>query len=541
MLAPIYMRPCRCRILLFLICVFSVCIPGYAQDKSMHFRIASFRENQFDLTAVSPEHEDFDGDGMRYAIIKVKSVTPGDDLSQYAFDFFNMKHKIKQVNGEIWVYVQRNAKNIQVSRPGYAPVKYLLEPTIEAGRNYDMVISKETDKVYRQSVRFDVTPANSGARIMVQRLADGSQQESFGEIGEDGSVAGNLDCGRYVYSVVAEDYVTAKGMLNLTYSGPAPIGPTVTEKVMLTPDFSKVTFEVDADADIYIDGVKMGFRQATSNLKVGRQYEVECRQEGMRSTTRMVTPVDNRPFTVPLKAPARFTGCVFVTSAPTDASIVIDGVSYGKTPAVLKLPVGSYHMTLAKGCSLNRTEFNVTAGDTVDVPCRLIPFKSYRDFHYSVCGRIDRIGLGAGFDIGVCFKNISVEFGLSGGLTKGHEVGGRQYKMLEYEIRIGYMMGVSEKIGITPHVGCLAQLLSGKGKNYSGENLLCGSVSIGVSFLYKLSRWFGIFVSPEYAVPFSAEGRYNEICSEGGYPKGGFQTRIGFELSMPTRKARLHQ
>lgn len=57
-----------------------------AQSK-LKFSVASFRLDQFDMTARNDAYKKLDGNGSLYAIIKVTSSNPDDDLRAYNFNF----------------------------------------------------------------------------------------------------------------------------------------------------------------------------------------------------------------------------------------------------------------------------------------------------------------------------------------------------------------------------------------------------------------------------------------------------------------------
>ena len=87
-----------------------------AQQKPK-FRISSFRENPMDLSA--KHYEKLDADGHPYAIIKVTSDNPDDDLSAYRFSFEHIPSLMELKESELWVYVGRNAMYVTISREGY--------------------------------------------------------------------------------------------------------------------------------------------------------------------------------------------------------------------------------------------------------------------------------------------------------------------------------------------------------------------------------------------------------------------------------------
>ena len=70
-------------------------LPAQAQPK-LKFSIASFELDPFDTTAQSEAHKKKDGSGSLYAIIRVKSNNPDDNLREYLFNFGQLKHIIDQ-------------------------------------------------------------------------------------------------------------------------------------------------------------------------------------------------------------------------------------------------------------------------------------------------------------------------------------------------------------------------------------------------------------------------------------------------------------
>lgn len=202
-----------------------------AQER-LKFTVADFDADPFDLSAKDKQYERIDGDGVRFAIIKVTSNNPEDDLSEYNFNFGNMKHIVEEHDGVLWLYVQRNAKLVTITRNGYIPInKYDLHTTIESGKNYVMSLTSEEKKVYTQMVQFNVKPANSKAIVMVKSYKEGSQEELFGNIDATGAVAKSLEYGTYTYKVLADNYHMAEGRFTLNNRS-----ETLIENVDLRPN-----------------------------------------------------------------------------------------------------------------------------------------------------------------------------------------------------------------------------------------------------------------------------------------------------------------
>lgn len=350
------------RILSLLILLFVGGTSLFAQDK-LKFSIADFDLDPFDFSAKDKSYEKYDGNGDRYAIIKVTSNNPNDNLNEYVFNFGNLKHIVEEHDGVLWLYVQRNAKLVTITRNGYAPInKYDLHTTIEGGKNYVMSLTSEEKKVYTQMVQFNIKPANSKAIVMVKSFKNDSQEELFGNIDATGAVAKSLEYGTYTYKVLADNYHMAEGRFTLNNRS-----ETLVENVDLRPNFSDMTFNVDADADIYINGERKGTRQWSGVLKAGN-YQVECRQINHKSTSQYIQVTENDNRTINLKAPEPILGTAAITSTPLGAEIIVDGKTYGQTPKNLDLLIGKHKIEICKqGYQSESQIFEVREDRTVDV------------------------------------------------------------------------------------------------------------------------------------------------------------------------------
>ena len=330
------------RLLLLLLLIVGTSVAN-AQQK-LKFSVASFELDQFDLTAKNDAYKKVDGNGDLYAIIKVSSTNPDDDLRTYNFNFGNMNSMVEPHDAELWVYVQRNAKIVTISRAGYNPInRYDLHTTIEAGRTYTMQLSSQAPKVYTQMVQFNIQPATSGATVTVKSSKEGAVKESLGLVDATGSVARSLEYGTYTYEVIAPNYHPSEGRFTLKDKTKTHI-----ETVTLRPNFSEMTLKVEADADIYVNGEKKGRRIWTGILKAGN-YEVECRQLNHRNSSQHITVAENDNRTIELTPPTPITGTLAITSRPLGASITIDGKDYGTTPQNLNdMLIGRHTVTVSR-------------------------------------------------------------------------------------------------------------------------------------------------------------------------------------------------
>lgn len=196
-----------------------VSIDGYAQQPDQQktkFAIASFGQDPFDQTATNPQFEKIDGNGARYAIIKVTSTNPEDDLRAYQFNFGNLNSLVEEHDGQLWVYVQRNAKLVTISREGYQTIdKHDLGLTIDAGKTYIMSLASAGIIIPNQMVMFNVSPANSNAKIIIKNDKPGAVEEEFGTINTTGMIGKSIPMGAYTYRVVASGYSVSEGRITL--------------------------------------------------------------------------------------------------------------------------------------------------------------------------------------------------------------------------------------------------------------------------------------------------------------------------------------
>ena len=330
----------------------------------LKFHVASFGEDQFDLAARDERFKKIDGSGSLYAIIKVS----GDDLKEYNFNFGNMNHLVESHEDQLWVYVQKNAKHVTITRSGYNPLRnYDLRTTIEAGKTYRMQLSAQGPVIYTQMVMFQTAPKITGAVIMVQREGGDSPKELFGTTGATGGVAKSLEFGTYTYEVMAENYYPSEGHFTLNNQA-----ETHQEKVMLRSNGANITLSVDAEAEIYVNNNKVGMRTWTGLLKSGI-HQVECRQQNHKTSSQTITVTEGEDRTVTLTPPTPITGVLSVTSEPLGAAIMVDGRDYGVTPRnITGMIIGQHAVMLSlDGYNDEQTTVEVKEQQTTDLSLTL--------------------------------------------------------------------------------------------------------------------------------------------------------------------------
>ena len=343
--------------------------PAVANAQNLKFDIVKFELNQLDGTASNAQYRKVDGSGNLYAVIKVRSTDGDEGLGEFMFNFNSLKSIVEDKGDELWVYVQKNAKIVTISREGYTPLRnFDLKTTLQAGKTYNMEITYDrVEKVVKKELRmqmlsFKLTPAVEGAMVMYKEQGT-DNDELFGQTNKQGMVSKNLKFGTYEYKVLASNYFATEGIVKLNNSDEVYI-----ENITLKPNFSNITLITNEGADIYVNNELKGRSKWTGALKAG-EYIVECKQEGHRPTSQGITVEVNADKSIELQRPTPITGYVSAISDPSGATVLIDGKERGKTPCNIKdVLVGNRKVTLSlAGYATASTSIEVKEGEVADV------------------------------------------------------------------------------------------------------------------------------------------------------------------------------
>ena len=341
----------------------------FAQSEKV-FTISEFVQDPFDLSGRGENTKRIDGSGHLYAIVKVSSDDPEDKLTDYRFDFGMLNSKMEMVDGELWVYVQKNAKQVTVSREGYKTVhRYDLGYTLESGSVYRMKISVKKE-IMKETLIFQITPAISGVMITYTNEAG---VESYCVTDASGMVARYLELGSYTYSIAAEYYHKSEGRVRLESRNGSHI-----EEVTLRPNFADVELVAVSGADIYVDGQKKGTSFWKGILGPGA-YQIEARKKDHKSTSKYVELKDGENYKFELKNPVPIVGTLVLISSPLGAKVKIDGKEYGVTPLTLEnIIIGSHKIELVKDKYYSKTKtVQIKEGEVLEEIFELEPSDQY--------------------------------------------------------------------------------------------------------------------------------------------------------------------
>ena len=346
-------------ILLLFLCS---CATAFAQDLQ-EFSVVGFEEKPFATAARDGNYRLVDGNGELFAIIKLVSATPDDDLSAYTFDFGLCEGRRKYVDGEVWWYVQRNAMRATIKRDGFKTVKYELPVTVQPGQVYEVTLQATPRVTKKRMLLLEVSPADSKAQITYK--AEGERDyKVFGDgvIDEGGMLSMRLELGTYYYRIISKNYHLSEGRIELDDAPQKHI-----EKVTLRPNYGTLTLKAAAGADIYIDGEKVGTGQWSGILSPGN-YNVECQLRAHKNSIKTIKVCEGDNQTVQLDAPTPITGTLSLQSSPLGATVAIDGKECGTTPEDFAgLLIGTHKVTVSKsGYKTVSVDIEIKEGEVVE-------------------------------------------------------------------------------------------------------------------------------------------------------------------------------
>lgn len=559
----------------FLLFLFCSCAVAVAQNLR-EFSVVAFEGKPFDTAARDERYKIIDGNADLFSIIKLVAATPDDDLRAYSFDFGLCESRVKNMDGgDVWVYVQRNAMHVTIKRDGFKTVKYELPVTVQPGQVFEMTLQATPIVVKKRHLLFQVTPADSKAYI--QYKAEGEKEfRTFGDgqVSEDGMLSDKLVLGRYYYKITSKNYHLSEGVIELTDED-----GTFTESVTLRPNYGTVMLTTAQGGAIFIDGDSIGDGTCTAKLAPG-YYNVECRKVGHRAIVESIEVKVGDTLAVALKAPVPITGAMDIVSSPLKATITIDGIERGKTPAEIKeLLIGSHSVELSKDGYIPQTltvdvkenettELNVAlkkgtakpAGQAAqpaniakesgkpqkdekhgakDIekeksvsPARKNLFRRQENCFYFEPAGIACPFLGAGLNLGCYLSMFNMEFyGYHGLQPYTLYSATREYAVtpVSFGGRLGVGFQAGKRMAFTPQLGVGGVLVYGNSIAASAATL-----SLGLRCELFFGKHFGMSLTPEYAYAILPTPAMQTLTEVSPTIKGwctGFGARLGFHFN----------
>ena len=189
----------------------------------------------------------------------------------------------------------------------------------------------------------------------------------------EGAMRAVLDGGTYNYTVSAVGYHSQSGTFTVA-------GSKVTKNITLSADAATVTLTVADNAEIWVNGERVGAGRWSGKLNSGA-YIFEARKAGHRTTTTSKHITSAQPVqSYTLETPTPIVGSIMVDGTPINADVALDGKAVGQMPLKLSnLLVGEHKITVSKsGYQPYTTTVTISEGKTATVSAELIKGKIYK-------------------------------------------------------------------------------------------------------------------------------------------------------------------
>lgn len=343
-------------LLLFLICGRN---SVFAQTQQVY--IQSFTH---DMSRAAKDNPREDASGNLYAVVKVRTADGSPMSPEFNYDFYYSSHiNDGQHEDEVWLYVQRDARKIKISREGFATIREKdLGITIQSGETYILVLSyvEPQLQVQKQWLRFNVKPSDANAIIKVRRSGSSDNYEIWD------SPARNLECGLYDYQISAENYDLSEGRVMLNQAN-----ETFSEEINLIPNFGFLQIDDEqgiAGAQIYVDDKPIGKMPYKSDEKwTCGEYNLEITNGELYKTYRSTFSIEKGKTTV-LRPHLASNAAETYIRVNADADIYIDKVLKGRREWRGPLKAGNYEVEcrMDKHKSVTKT-ITVIADEVQDV------------------------------------------------------------------------------------------------------------------------------------------------------------------------------
>ena len=314
-----------------------------------------------------------DNNGEPCALVRVEVLA--DDV-----EFFgNVIQPVEHKTGDYWVYMLGGSKMLQIKSRSFLPVMinfadYGIDALLPK-MTYVITLSLPAAATQQQSASsgmnylvMTVNPAN--AKVSV----DGKDREV-----RDGNVKAVLRHGTYAYHVEAPGYLPEDGYVTI---GSERAECTV---ILRSNKGTLAVSTITPATEIYVNGERMGVGSWCGEL-VPDTYIVEGRLAAYRNAEMLVNVASGQHTKITLPSLTPVTGSLNVDYEPVGASISIDGIARGTTPAIFdNLHIGSHSVTIAfDGYTPQTLTAAVTEGQLTDLTGKLqtetVNVK-YRMFH----------------------------------------------------------------------------------------------------------------------------------------------------------------
>ncbi|MBO5979421.1 MAG: PEGA domain-containing protein, partial [Bacteroidales bacterium] len=325
-------------------------LPSHAQNLS----VESFVLAETDLTANTPGTMYKDQNGEICALIKVETTQKG-----FTFDVGVMGvSSVKEMPGEIWVYVPFGIRKISVHHPALGVLRdYPIPVHIDKGRTYIMKLTSGNVRTIVESV-----PTKQYLSIVLEPADAMLEINGKVKITENGGYQELLNFGTYNYRVTSPDYHELTG--EVVINDPDDAHELI---LKLKPAFGFVSVVQNANPDIiganvYVDNSYVGKIPLNNHRLKSGTHSIRIIKEMYEVYNDMFIVSDEENKVIAPELVPDFAEVTLQTG--TGADIYVDGEYKARHRWTGRLASGSYIFeTRQSGHLPYKTSYEITRGD----------------------------------------------------------------------------------------------------------------------------------------------------------------------------------
>ena len=291
-----------------------------------------------------------------------------------------------------------------------------------------------------------------------------------------------------------------------------------------TPIYGSIEItSTPSEAEVYIDGKKMGKTPFINSQVLVGEHKIELRKRGYKTESEVLNIDENKTARI-TKELADF--CDAELNSNVYADVYVDGTKRGKTPYKLDLVAGTYSLELrSKGYSTYSKKMRLV-GSTEDMYIKLRR-NFVRNSEFYMQAGYNPLGIHSwSVGLGCYIKRFNLEFNYMGGISESENIyisdgysmpEPATYKPSGFNVKLGYGFRCTSRLRVTPQVGIQfirlkenLDIISYTVGDYNGSehygyysfadkaNTL--STTLGARVSFAVLPWLGLSVTPEYAL-----------------------------------------
>ena len=496
------------------------------QATSQNLNVTQFKLLENSTVASQNRYERFDRNGEKCAIIRVVRPRPGFQFDTGLMDLAHQEDP-KDHPGETWLWVSPMLRTLAISHETFGKCRYEIPIEVEGGRTYEMLLDIGTGRFV------NITTTPSGATMVI----DGDY------IGQSPIYNHYLDMGVHNIEATRDKY---EGRLQKVITMNDKIGDVI--NVVLEDQsrfYGNVVVDVDGNADIFFNGVKVETGTWRTQLKEGT-YSVETRHADCDPQTTTFNVVAGQENKVKAIAPVPHTGYLSIYTRPRNASAFLDGDKPIDLTTQQTLTVGTHQLLVQRKGYVEQThEYTIRRNETTKDTVQLErikyvkPLAFYFGGGYTISSMSGVTGI-----LGAVIKNNDIQLSYTFGMAESDPVhwygdngtwlSTTKYKQNTLALHYGYQFNLMRTLAITPQVGFSLASLKGnltEGSTNYADGASAQLASIGVKLLLVPIHHLYVFASPQYAFTVGKSDNFKLLSDHADIKVDGFQATIGLLLN----------